>query len=379
MATASEPARPLVHPASVGRVELLAMGLLVLATIVKSVAAHGPAVHLLAGVLYLGALGWTVWAGHPDRSRRWAAIVVTTATGVASMAASRNETLLMTMCLLPVTALWLGMRAAVAVAAVLAVATTAISLVHGDPPRDTVQWVASVVGGDAFLLSVSRLLLQSRSAAEALRVQAEQAELLAAARERERIAADLHDGLGHHLSATLMQIEAARATAALDPAGSTRFLEQARGLVQGAVAELQRTVAQERPSPIGTELRAALAQLAADSAGAGVPVLAEGWEALDASHGPPLAPEAAYALLRGVQEALTNVRRHAQARTVRVRIEPSPTALTVTVEDDGRGPAGLRPGQGLGIMRARIEQLGGSLSWEPGPSGGLALRLQVPR
>lgn len=366
-------------PSPAGRFELLAMGLLVVATLIKSVAAHGPALHLVAGLLYLGALGWTVWAGHPDRPRRWLAIGLTTAAGLWSMAASHNETLLMTMCLLPVTALWLGMRATIGVAALLAAATLVISLAHGDPPRDTVQWVASVIGGDAFLLSVARSLLQSRAAAEALRTQAQQAEQLAAARERARIAADLHDGLGHHLSAALVQLEAARATAARDPAAAGRFVEQARGLVQGAVAELQRTVAQERPSPLATELRAALEELAAASAAAGVPVAAEGWDALEGGQAPPLAPEAAYALLRGVQEALTNVRRHAEARAARIRVELGPTALALTVEDDGRGPGGMREGQGLGIMRARLEQLGGGLRWGPGQNGGLALRLEVPR
>lgn len=118
----------------------------------------------------------------------------------------------MTLCLLPVTALWLGMRATIGVGALLAPATLVISLAHGDPPRDTVQWLASVIGGDAFLLSVSRALLQSRAAAEALRIQAHQADQLAAARERARIAADLHDGQCHHRSAARVQLEADRAT-----------------------------------------------------------------------------------------------------------------------------------------------------------------------
>jgi signal transduction histidine kinase len=376
LATASDHAPA---PAPVGRFELLAMAVLVVATLVKTVAAHGPAAHLAVGLLYLGALGWTVRAEHLERSHRWLGIGLTTAAGVWSMAASRNETLLMTMALLPVTALWLGMRATVGVAAVLAAATTAISVAHGEPPRDTVQWVASVIGGDAFLLSVSRSMLRSRAAAEALRDQARQAEQLAAARERARIAADLHDGLGHHLSAALVQLEAARATAARDPASAARFVEQARGLVHGAVAELQRTVAQERPSLLANELRSALAELAEASAAVGVPVSAEGWEALDGGQAPPLAPEAAYALLRGVQEALTNVRRHAEARGAWIRVELGPTTLTLTVEDDGRGPGGMREGQGLGIMRARLEQLGGALCWGRGAAGGLALRLEVPR
>lgn len=110
------------------------MALLVVATLIQAVAAQGPAPHLLVGLLFLAVLGWTVAAGHADRPRRWAAIGLTTAAGLWSMAASHNETLLMTMCRLPVTALWLGMRATIGLGALLAAATTAISLAHGDPP-----------------------------------------------------------------------------------------------------------------------------------------------------------------------------------------------------------------------------------------------------
>jgi signal transduction histidine kinase len=88
-------------------------------------------------------------------------------------------------------------------------------------------------------------------------------------------------------------------------------------------------------------------------------------------------------LYRIVQEALTNVVRHAEARTVRVRLESSPEAVVLEIADDGRGiPPGMidDPGSlGLVGMRERAAALGADFQVVAGPNGGTTVRVAVPR
>lgn len=94
----------------------------------------------------------------------------------------------------------------------------------------------------------------------------------------------------------------------------------------------------------------------------------------------PLTPEQEVAIYRVVQEALTNVARHADARSVRVRLDPGPRALRLEIEDDGRGASGEPvPHLGLLGMRERLTALGGSLeiSGRNG-RGGFRLQAEIP-
>jgi signal transduction histidine kinase len=88
------------------------------------------------------------------------------------------------------------------------------------------------------------------------------------------------------------------------------------------------------------------------------------------------------ALLRAVQEALANVRKHAQAGRVRVTLSYMGDVVVLDVQDDGRGfdpgQAGAGGGFGLAGMRERVEQLGGTLLIESGPGGGTTLVVEIP-
>jgi signal transduction histidine kinase len=95
---------------------------------------------------------------------------------------------------------------------------------------------------------------------------------------------------------------------------------------------------------------------------------------------PVLAPDAQVAIYRVVQEALTNVARHAQAQHARVRLQLEPRTVRVRVEDDGHGVRGeITPHLGLLGMRERVTALGGTLTVEPAPGTGLRVEAVIPR
>jgi signal transduction histidine kinase len=97
-----------------------------------------------------------------------------------------------------------------------------------------------------------------------------------------------------------------------------------------------------------------------------------------------LAPQTEFQLLRIVQEALTNVRKHAEARSVRVAMRRNGDSVVTTVSDDGRGFDTLHPPRtglprfGLSIMRERAESVGGELHIESAPDSGTCVTILVP-
>jgi signal transduction histidine kinase len=208
--------------------------------------------------------------------------------------------------------------------------------------------------------------------AEAQR-QAEQA----AAAERARIAWELHDIVAHHLSVIVLQAGGARASG--KPAGPT--LEKIENSGRQALAETRRLLGVLRdpdeagglaPQPgIG-----ALDGLAASVRAAGLPVSLVISGDLAAS---PAAVEVS--VYRIVQEALTNVLKHAGPARAEVMIGSTADAVTIEVTDDGTGePGRLTPagGHGLAGMRERAALLGGELAAGPRAGGGFAVRARLP-
>jgi signal transduction histidine kinase len=199
--------------------------------------------------------------------------------------------------------------------------------------------------------------------------------------ERLRIARDLHDALGHHVS--LINVQAGVALYLMDDDP-----EQARSALT-AIKQSSRDLLREMRASLGV-LRgvdaepphhpvpgiADLDALVADVRGAGLPVemRVEG-EAVDL---PPAVDRAAY---RIVQEALTNTRRHAGPATATVLLHYAADGLTVQVEDDGTGHAwagGDGGGNGVAGMRERAQALGGSSEIGPRSERGFRVRAHLP-
>jgi signal transduction histidine kinase len=195
--------------------------------------------------------------------------------------------------------------------------------------------------------------------------------------ERRRLRRDLHDGLGPTLASMTLQTEAAQELYATDPARGAALLVDLTGQLQAATVDIRRLVYALRP-PALDELGlvgALRAQAVRHEVGrTRIDVLAP--DAL-----PPLTAAVEVAAYRIVQEALTNVLRHAEAHTCMVTLtyDDAASILALEVTDDGRGlPDSAHAGVGLSSMRERAEELGGACVIEPLPTGGARVRAILP-
>ncbi|MEV4223757.1 sensor histidine kinase [Nonomuraea sp. NPDC049725] len=187
--------------------------------------------------------------------------------------------------------------------------------------------------------------------------------------ERRRLRRDLHDGLGQSLSSMAMIINIARSRLKDSPDSADALLQDLRTGMDAVAGDVRELVHGLRP-PALDDL--GLARALRELAGPQVPVRVEG-----ALSDLPAAVEVA--VYRIVQEALTNIRRHADAETVTVTLRRERCVLRVTVTDDGRGlPESHRPGVGLSSMRERAAELGGICVITGEPGGGTRVEVMLP-
>jgi len=208
---------------------------------------------------------------------------------------------------------------------------------------------------------------EQKRADSKLRMAQEEVEALAALAERERIARDLHDVLGHTLSVIVLKAELAKRILATDPARATTEIADVEAIGRTALAEVREAIGGYRARGLLAELDAARGILAS----AGVTLLADP-KPIDAS-GLSAAEETVLAL--AIREAVTNIVRHARAKTCRLRFVTELGRRKLLVEDDGEHPL-AREGNGLRGMRERVESLGGSLRVER--EHGTRLLIEIP-
>lgn len=256
-----------------------------------------------------------------------------------------------------------------------------VPLVHvGMPMEDALRQVVSTGLACAFALVLAALHLREQQAraelAEAngrLRELSAQAEELATMRERTRVARDIHDGLGHHLTVVGMQVQAARAVLSSDPARADGLLIQAEDQARQALTSVRESVAALRDARPVMRLSDRLRSLASQSSSAGLSTSVE-------VEGPErrLDSDVQEALYRAAQEGLTNIHKHANAHAAVVRLVYAHTSVSLEVRDDGCGLEGNGGGFGLVGIRERVDRLGGSLTVESTPGTGVAVRVEVP-
>ncbi|MCX4879209.1 sensor histidine kinase [Streptomyces sp. NBC_00847] len=227
-----------------------------------------------------------------------------------------------------------------------------------------------VVGLGEVVTAVARRLL-GPSAAERLAALEERTEQLL---ERNRIARELHDSIGHALTVAVVQAGAARAAG--DPAFTDRALGAIEETGRAALEDLERVLGVLRESERRVSSRPALAdadRLLESARGCGAKVDAELAGALDALPGP--VSREGYRIL---QEALTNVLRHAGAVPVRVRVEVKASALTLEVRNPlAAGIPGPGRGSGLRGIRERAALLGGRARTGP-DEGDWQVHVELP-
>jgi signal transduction histidine kinase len=192
---------------------------------------------------------------------------------------------------------------------------------------------------------------------------------LTASAERNRLARDLHDSLGHHLTAISIQLEKAAAFAERDPGISGQALTDARRSVGRALADVRASVGALRAEPV--RLVDALTELAGE---AGATLTVDGEE----RHTDPATVTALY---RAAQEAITNAHRHGRADQVTVSVRFGAADTRLVVADDGRGFDDAAPGAGYGLLglRERAALLGGTVTVDSEPGAGTRVAVTVPR
>jgi signal transduction histidine kinase len=228
-------------------------------------------------------------------------------------------------------------------------------------------------------LLLSDIRRQAALAAHAVLLNAElkgARERLALAREEERrrLRRDLHDGLGPQLASQALTLTAAARLVRQDPAAAESLLREAIQHAQSATADIRRVVYGLRPPALDDlGLLDALRELTTQYHSSGVAITVTLPESL-----PPLPAAVEVACYRIVQEALTNVVRHAQATSCAVTLAVGET-LALEISDNGIGIAPTqRAGVGLTSMRERAEELGGLFSISPSVEGGARVVARLP-
>ena len=264
---------------------------------------------------------------------------------------------------------------------------------YGVSNADLVQTGAQFLAGMFFILVF--VLLERRSALATLRAEgllkdlqaantalkaAHQKEKeLAIAEERMRLARDIHDGLGHHLTVLSIQLQAAEKMAERNPQAAVEAIRVSRGEAQAALEEVRHSVGVMRQSPAESQPLVEMITnlvhdfdehtgIRSDFEPGGTPI--------------DLSPFAEQTLYRTVQESLTNIQKHARGvKHILVKLEYSAEAIHLVVSDDGHpseNAPGAQSGYGLKGLRERVDQLGGELCCGSGSEGGFQVDVSIP-
>jgi signal transduction histidine kinase len=221
------------------------------------------------------------------------------------------------------------------------------------------------------------LLDELRQAHEQLQEYALRTEEMAVVEERNRLAREMHDTLGHRLTVASVQLEAAQRLYPTDAERAASLVGPVREQVREALVELRATVATLRsPVEADLQLRSALRRLMEHfEAATGLTI-----HRVLPDEMPPLPNAHRLALYRAAQEALTNIQKHANAQQLWLVLSTSDGAVTLLVSDDGRGISSRQGEAGFGLhgLRERARQLGGDLHLEPRPGGGTQFSLRLP-
>lgn len=264
--------------------------------------------------------------------------------------------------------------------------------------------MAQVVGSEQRSRARSEMLLsQLEESHRQLRAYAAQVGDLAATKERNRLARDIHDSLGHYLTVINVQLEKALAFKEAQPEESNRAVSDAKRLASEALHDVRRSVGALRgvggrelgiedhqtdsrlatPDPLSSfSLKRALEELVEHTT---TSELAIDLKVTGSEDG--FAGQGLIALYRAAQEGLTNVQKHAGANTAVLEVEFHPEEATLYLCDNGRGienspKSEVRPptpGYGLLGIEERVELLGGSFHIESAPDKGTCLHMTVPR
>jgi signal transduction histidine kinase len=219
---------------------------------------------------------------------------------------------------------------------------------------------------------------QNQQLLEELRASQSQLQDMAVVEERNRLAREMHDSLGHRLTVAVVQLEGAQRLIPTDPGRAAQMIGTMRDEMKEALAELRRTVSALRtPIPGDVSLEAAISTLS-QTFQQNTGILSHFTVTADF---PALPEPYRLAFYRAAQEALTNIQRHASAQNAWLQLSADGQGVTLVMADDGKGMDDQQengPGSGLLGLSERAAQLGGQIQIGERPGGGAKLTLSAP-
>lgn len=300
---------------------------------------------------------------HPDRRVRERVLWATTALGVAATPLNAGASVLFVYAAVQASYL-LGRRA---IRWHLGL-TALIGMVTLVSPIPMPYKLYAVLPAVAFIYIIGQQCIaevEREQESERLRIDNVRIEQLATSAERERIGRDLHDLLGRSLTSLVVRAQLVQSLLPADPERAADAAGELEGTAREVLAQVRAAVGGLQEVSLAEELDGAHRTLAA----AGLAVEVELPDALDPN------PLAERCLALALRESVTNVVRHAEARTCRIALHRAGTAWRLEVADDGRGGAAPE-GNGLRGMRERITAVGGVV--ERSGTAGTRVRVTVP-
>ena len=227
-------------------------------------------------------------------------------------------------------------------------------------------WVWTMGVGFTLFIGMNRLRMKQKGKADAkLRMAHEEIEQLAKTAERERIARDMHDILGHSLSLIVLKSELAGRMLQTQPARAALEIAEIEVAARQALGEVRKTITGYRSEGFASELIRAAEVLETAGVRLNKPAKA-----------PYLTPRHEATLSLVLREAVTNIVRHAGASECSIELSTAEDRTQLVIADDGRGDI-RQEGNGLRGMRERVQELGGSLSLDS--HRGTRLQIELPQ
>jgi signal transduction histidine kinase len=229
------------------------------------------------------------------------------------------------------------------------------------------------VGEEQARHEVNRLIGDLEAANVRLREFATQVEELTITKERNRLAREIHDGLGHYLTTIYMQIQAALAVMPQNPDTAVQMMEKAQNLSQEALQEVRRSVSSLRSEeglPVPNRIEKLLQDGESSGLQTGLKVIGKPRE---------LDSKKSVTLFRAAQEGFSNTRKHAQASNFSVTLDYSDSQFVrMTIQDDGRGTNTIEGGFGLIGLRERLNLVDGACEIFTSKGEGFSLQITIP-
>jgi signal transduction histidine kinase len=265
--------------------------------------------------------------------------------------------------------------------ALLVLSAISVTYAVGVDLNTAVQIFFGLGAGFVFIVTFTEVAESERqarrdlqSANQQLAEYAAQVEQLATMRERNRLAREVHDTLGHYLTVINVQLEVVTKLIESNPTRAKEAAVKAKTLASEGLNEVRRSVSALRPTPLEDKpLPDAIRGLIETSRDAGLMVTFEQGGTTRA-----LSSEMETVLYRAAQESLTNIRKHAHASAANVRLTYTTEAVSLRVRDNGVGRKGDEDNVGLSALRERVAALNGTVLAENHLEGGFVLDVTLP-